>query len=106
MNCKHCKIELGESRNGFECQTCRNGIARYGLNRLDQIALYEAQNGKCALCEKPVVLFNRRKAHSGYIDHDHKTGKVRAILCHPCNTALGYIETHLNLEKVKRYICS
>lgn len=105
MNCKYCSIELGKSRNGFSCQTCRNGLARYNMNRLDMLKLYESQNGKCALCNKNVLMFDRRKSYSGYIDHDHQTGKVRAILCHPCNTSIGYLEREkIDLYKVKEYI--
>jgi len=75
------------------------------MNRLQQIALHEAQNGQCKLCKKDVDLFSRRKGNSGYIDHCHNTGKVRAILCHPCNTALGYIENNFTFDDLKEYIC-
>ena len=104
--CKHCGV-TDENQNfiGNQCRTCKNGLDRYGMNRLDQIALYESQNKKCKLCDKEIELFSRRKGNSGYIDHDHSTGKVRAVLCHPCNTALGYIENNLDLTKVKDYIC-
>lgn len=107
MNCKSCGVELGPTRNGRQCQTCRNGLARYGMNRNDMLQLHESQGGKCALCDKPVTMFDRRKSHSGYIDHDHNTGKVRAVLCHPCNTAIGYMERiKLDLNRVREYIRS
>ena len=102
--CKHCNDEMPEHVRGYQCNTCRQGLIRYGLNKLDQKALLESQEHKCKLCGKEVELFNRRKSTSGYIDHCHKTNKVRAILCHPCNTALGYIENNLDLEEVKKYI--
>ena len=102
--CKHCGETLLENKRGLSCTTCKNGIDRYGLNKNDMISLYESQNKRCKLCDKEVELFNRRKGNSGYIDHDHKTGKVRAILCHPCNTSLGYIESNLDLERVKSYL--
>lgn len=106
-NCKHCGVDLLESKGiGAQCYTCKNGLERYGMNRKDMINLYESQNKLCALCDKPVDLFSRRKGNSGYIDHCHTTGKVRAILCHPCNTALGYIERKLDLDRVKKYVDS
>lgn len=103
--CKHCGIEF-KAKKGAQCQTCRNGIARYGLTRLDQIKMLEEQKGCCALCGKSVELFNRRKRNSGYVDHCHTTGSVRSILCHPCNTTLGYIESNLSLERLEAYLFS
>lgn len=38
-----------------------------------------AQGGKCAICKRPPK--SRRLA----VDHDHKTGKVRGLLCFRCN---------------------
>ena len=45
------------------------------------------QNQSCALCCTPLD----RSTHTRlpHVDHDHATGKVRAILCHACNTGLG-----------------
>jgi len=104
-NCKHCGVDLSTvARNGFQCKTCKNGLDRYGLNKTAQLELHESQNGKCKLCDKEVEMFIGNKSNSGYIDHCHKTGKVRAILCHPCNTSIGYIENHLDMDRVQDYI--
>jgi hypothetical protein len=104
--CKHCGIDMPDHTNGYQCNTCRLGLGRYGLNRLDQIKLWESQSKKCALCEKEIEIFSRRKASSAYVDHCHETGKVRAFLCHPCNTSIGYLENTFgkNLDKVQSYL--
>ena len=103
--CKHCSIELPEKYQGLQCQTCRNGLGRYNMNRLDMISMHESQNKQCALCSKPVELFSRRKNDSGFIDHCHETDKVRAILCLPCNSTLGYIEgNNISLDRLKEYV--
>lgn len=52
------------------------------------------QNGTCALC---TATSSGRKTDNGWllIDHDHATGEVRGLLCHPCNQMLGnaaYVE--------------
>ncbi len=52
----------------------------------DRDRMLEAQGGVCAIC-KTAVEFGRR--YSGAVDHCHATGKIRGILCYPCNTGLG-----------------
>jgi hypothetical protein len=47
------------------------------------------QNGKCLICG--------RKMTSPQVDHDHKTGKYRGILCIPCNNGLGVYEKKKDL---------
>lgn len=39
------------------------------------------QNGKCGICQKPESSFKMRLA----VDHNHKTGQVRGLLCYRCN---------------------
>lgn len=56
----------------------------YGLTLEAWNAMLESQNGCCAICkEKP----NGNQPFN--VDHNHVTDKVRAILCTPCNTAIG-----------------
>lgn len=103
--CKHCGDEITTKTTGVQCNTCRMGLARYKMTKVDMINMSESQGNKCLLCDKDIVLFNRRKTNSGYIDHCHETNEVRGILCHPCNTILGYIENaNLDLDTVKTYL--
>lgn len=57
---------------------------RYGLSRASYEALFESQDGLCATC--------LRLLEVPFVDHDHKTGAVRGLLCKACNTALGLVE--------------
>lgn len=57
----------------------------YGLNVAEYEALYLRQHGCCPTCLRPLVMF----ARPACIDHCHATGKVRGIVCHQCNIALG-----------------
>lgn len=105
-HCKHCNDILPENKRGLACNTCRNGLNRYGLTKLDQIKLCETQNNKCKLCDKIVELHTRQKNYSmtACIDHDHKTNKVRGVLCHACNISLGYLETKIGIDKLAEYL--
>ena len=68
------------------CRNCRNThrtIIRSAEKNRD--ALYEKQNGCCAICGKSEKDNGQRLA----IDHDHHTHQVRSLLCRNCNTGLG-----------------
>ena len=58
----------------------------YGLELHEVEALFAQQGGICKICFRPIVLGGKGGAK---VDHDHATGKVRGILCSPCNTGLG-----------------
>jgi hypothetical protein len=70
-------------------------LKQYGLT-IDQFeALLAAQGHACAICSQPLrawVPRDERTLERPCIDHDHVTGKVRGILCTPCNLALGYLK--------------
>lgn len=60
----------------------------FGLERFD--AMHQSQNGKCAMCGSAEVAKTRTgEARMLCVDHDHRTGQVRALLCSACNTILG-----------------
>lgn len=51
--------------------------------------LIAAQEGLCAICQRPP----RGRGHEARLhrDHDHETGETRAMLCGPCNKAIGLL---------------
>ena len=61
----------------------------YGLSLTDFDNLLLAQNNKCPICGQPLDL---QKPKNVVVDHSHKTGKVRGILCSNCNKALGFLK--------------
>lgn len=81
-----------KKRYRLRCASCRKNpeknhltkIKRYNLTPEKFNALYEQQAGKCKICDKEESL-PRMLA----IDHCHKTGHVRGLLCQKCNTGLG-----------------
>ena len=57
---------------------------RYGIGAEEVDALLAGQGGVCAIC--------KRVPTSPHVDHCHRTGKVRGILCGPCNQGLGQFQ--------------
>jgi hypothetical protein len=60
----------------------------YNLSLADYNKLREYQNYACAICKKSELIFKNGMA----VDHNHKTGEVRGLLCWKCNKALGRFE--------------
>lgn len=58
----------------------------YGLTVEQFDAMLISQCGRCATCGEP---FGPTRQTFEHIDHCHKTGKVRGLLCPQCNKALG-----------------
>lgn len=77
----------------------------YGIS-LDQYrALYEAQGGKCRLCGVEKSAIKGGRAHRLCVDHCHKTGHIRGLLCKSCNTALGaFQDDPIRLQKAIDYL--
>jgi len=62
---------------------------RYGITRDDYNRMLEEQGDSCAICKTMEVGRNHTHFH---VDHDHKTGKIRGLLCDLCNRGLGYFK--------------
>ena len=60
--------------------------AKFGIDEVQYDAMLEKQGGGCAICGTPE---SNSKNHRLAVDHDHKTGEVRGLLCSMCNTSLG-----------------
>jgi hypothetical protein len=62
---------------------------------------YQVQYGKCAICGKDESSFKRKLA----VDHNHKTGIVRGLLCFKCNKGLGHFDEKPELFlKIIKYL--
>lgn len=62
----------------------------YGIDSKQYRLMLKSQHGLCAICAKPETnKINRKRARLG-VDHNHRTGKVRELLCCRCNAVLGF----------------
>ena len=80
--------------------------SKYGITIADFDAMKAAQGGLCAICEKAPTRKNPWGAEPNlYVDHDHRTGKVRGLLCSACNTAVGQMhDSTIILRKAIAYL--
>jgi hypothetical protein len=60
---------------------------RYDISRKNYLELCTKQDGKCAICG--LAPNNVGRNYSLHVDHDHKTGQVRGLVCINCNRGLG-----------------
>ncbi len=73
----------------------------YGITLAQESALVEAHQGLCAVCDMSLSEGYRNQC----IDHDHKTGEIRGLLCRRCNMALGLLdESPAIVKSLHRYL--
>lgn len=77
-------------------------MKKYGITVEDKEAMFQAQDGLCAVCEQPMAhVFDRDCC----VDHNHTTGKVRGLIHWYCNIIVGVFEKKPVLfEQVHGYL--
>ena len=88
-----------------ECKECLNELIRYkqtGWTQTDYDKALIKQEGRCAICNCEL---NSTRYTKLAVDHCHKTGKLRGLLCTNCNTGLGlFKESKERFESAIRYL--
>lgn len=75
-------------------------LKAYGLTPREYDQKLIHQKGLCKVCGG-----QNRDGRMLAVDHDHRTGRVRDLLCSPCNTALGLLQEDANtILALARYI--
>ncbi len=99
--CKECKKDYDKIRHIMK---------KFNISLTQYNKMVKEQNGRCLICGREFkdIYRNLKHNHIYYtprIDHDHKTGKVRGVLCHHCNIALGsFNENPLILVRAIKYL--
>lgn len=121
--CQTCKIELTTREFGKyyflpdefyyykSCNSCyenlskletpilNNSLKKYGITFKDKVSMYRNQKEACAICKKHMDFFKL------CVDHCHKTGQTRGLLCQHCNVALGFLlEDRMTCQRMVKYI--
>jgi hypothetical protein len=72
---------------------------KYGITIEEYNSMLATQNNQCAVC------FDAPKHQRLHVDHNHKTGKVRGLLCQACNVSIGKMkESPELLRRLALYI--
>jgi len=108
-----CKVCDGaarrKSRNGPGGQKTRDRmrerklVDKYGITLKEYEAMLVAQDNRCAICKTDNPYgegqIHQRARMSFAVDHCHKTGKTRSLLCNLCNRALGFLQDDPEIVK-------
>jgi hypothetical protein len=92
-SCKACQKEYEREyreRTGYSRNWEHHLKSKYGITGQDYHDMAAAQNHVCAVCNRPETITYANKTRRLAVDHDHRTGKVRGLLCAKCNVMLGY----------------
>lgn len=107
MKCISCGEQLRTQRTSRRCDVCKEVLRKdykgakvnrktyesyrdaalqrqYGISALEYDRMLWKQNGRCAICG-----VEGNGGRRLVVDHDHKTGAVRSLLCDGCNQGLG-----------------
>jgi hypothetical protein len=110
--CKTCGTTFTPTNpcNTYCSQQCKGKNSyykrQYGITDSDLAKMKAEQDNKCYLCGSEGFLIGKNN-HSEKlaVDHCHSTGKVRRLLCHNCNRALGLFQDNPEvLRKAVNYL--
>lgn len=108
--CRSCKTAIFNSyrkargydrlryQRSREAERERHLVRKYGVTLARYQELFDAQGGKCAICGKV-------QSRALDVDHCHKTGRVRGLLCTSCNRMIGHAgDNAANLRRAAEYL--
>jgi hypothetical protein len=95
--CKKCHSQQRKDNYNYDRQRIRHIMFKYKLSESDLNKMYVAQNGKCKICSTEYKEVS--KHNNLYVDHCHKTGNVRGLLCFKCNRLLGVWDDNIDILK-------
>jgi recombination endonuclease VII len=73
---------------------------RYGVTLESIREMDLAQGGRCAVCSGDPAEINKTAHHRVlHVDHNHATGRVRGLLCNPCNRAIGFVRDNPEIAR-------
>lgn len=88
------KTRYAQNINGIkESQTALRFKKLYNISLEDRKILFEVQQGRCKICSTHESELTKKLV----VDHAHDTGAIRGLLCHKCNSGLGFFKDDIKL---------
>lgn len=99
--CIECIYKSGLTEESRQYQKYYNKKWKFNINKEDYIKMLDLQKNKCLICN-----IDKDKVKKDFaVDHCHKTGKVRGLLCSNCNTGIGMFNDNIdNLLNAIKYL--
>lgn len=108
--CKPCRVQrnLADKRKHFTRARAAERRSKlklnYGITPEEYAAQLDLQLGLCAVCGASLA---GRSPQSVHVDHCHASGRLRGILCGPCNTGLGaFRDDPMRLRAAQEYLAA
>lgn len=81
-------------------KTTRDNMLKYrhGLSTIEYNNILQLQNNSCLICKTTNP--GNWKQQRFHVDHSHRTGKIRGLLCQACNTGLGHFKDSPDLLRI------
>ncbi len=86
------RLRKKESKERYPERILAKQLRKYGITVEDFQRMLKKQEGLCSICKKPPSGIGRSRRL--YVDHSHKSKKVRTLLCSTCNLKLGWFEKY------------
>ena len=100
--CKTCQKALNSTPGMAEKRKRHAWLAclkKFGITEDEYMKMFDVQNGVCAICHRPELDVKLA------VDHDHRTLKVRGLLCKRCNMGIGLLgDNHETVMTASLYL--
>ena len=107
--CRSCVAQDQKERRAANPEKYKEQLRRsrlkniYGLTIKEYDKMLQEQSNACAICKTTDT--SSCRGGTFHVDHNHDTGKVRQLLCHKCNTAIGLLnEDPFLFDAAKKYL--
>lgn len=88
--CKICDKKYSRAMNIYKDRGREYHLKReYKLSWEEYVKLWNLQDKCCSICRVSLSLLKDENAAIANVDHDHKTGRIRGLLCSGCNVGIG-----------------